>query len=241
MNLLGTKAVVGALALGAAQGLWVTPAAGAVIVVDKTSIIDDASFDYPYSSNFGNDGNLSGSNGWGLLGFKDLFTLLPPTSNGDEIVIDNATLKLYGSGGANTTVKIYRMTSQWMILPAGQSEANVSASLRDIAGGGHWAAYVTPTYFNFGSGDYDTVSFFQGNLSSTYNGSADLNITSLLSALYDSGVNQGFAITAGCYVRSSESAGREPVLTIDYHYQAVPEPAALSLLALGGLALRRRR
>ncbi len=228
-NLLLAALILAALATH--QALAITATFNA-----STATVDDAWVDTDTpNNNYGAVANLvDNPNGYhpGVVGYKDMFTTAPATSAGQSIVIDVATMTLTSSGPG--WLKIYRMTSNWMVKPAGQSQTNVTGNKRDVAGGQSWAAG------QFGPADYDTAAFVASTTPGGYNATTTYDVTSLVAAIYQTGNNYGFAVNAqGGYIRASEFGNSTPSLAITYHY--TPEPATLSLLAVTGLAMLRRK
>ena len=233
------------LAVLAGIALTASFASGATIVLSPSNgtVVDDVELLYvasPWTTNNASDGNFVGSDLGGLLGYANLFTDVPLTNGGNPIVIDSATLTITSNmnGAANTPVKVYRTTSEWLMLSAGLNEANVNGHYRNIAGALEWAN--NPGWNQtHGLADYDAASVSTGTiLLGEYNEVTTFDVTNAVSSLFASGVNQGFFVTAPGYIRAKES-GMGPEMTINYHY--VPEPGSLSLVVVGGLGLLSRR
>ncbi len=194
-------------------------AAATLTLSAATTTVDDAwvTTDVP-DANYGGTGSIiENPNGYhpGLLGYKDMFTMLPP---GGGIVIDSASMTLCSASAQ--WIKIYRTTSDWLVKPAGQNQYNVTAAHRDVAGGLAWAAG------RFGVNDYDTVDYLSGSTSAGYNSLTNFDVTRLVSKMYSVGQNYGFAINSLSYIRSQEAsaANGTPKLVISYHY-ALPGDA----------------
>lgn len=215
---------------------------------DTKIVLDNATTDA-----YGNDGNIMINTyhrtyrGVGLMGIKDLFTLLPPTDDtANPIQINNATLTLtrYNQGSSGLVLNIFRITTDWMPNAAGENENNVSGRYAINATETSWAG--EPGHFT--DFDLDITQVAKANYVDS--GTVSIDITNIIQAIYDAGVNYGFAIVlekkdgqGGVFAnfRGSEhgTIANRPRLAIDYDY--VPEPASVGLLALGGVMLGRRR
>jgi len=183
-----------------------------------------------------------------LLGWKDMFTALPDLTSSAQIV--SATLRLCQRGPAgNEVFDICRVTSQWLVQTPGDNETTITG-VRRLPGGEnpYWAAGET---VGFSSADYTTTN--KASLALTeynYNKPVFTDVTALVKDMKDEG-NQGFVIiqTAGSWdpwfqgdeqtQLGDDGYYAKPTLYITY----VPEPATMSLLAIGGLGvlLRRKR
>jgi hypothetical protein len=163
-----------------------------------------------------------------LFGWTDLFTLVPPTSGGQPIVIDSAVIRLKNHNN-NVSVgpgacTIYRVTTPWLLSAAGSNETNVSWNERDMAGDLTWAA-----------GGFDTADFTTVNAVGFTYPSYDMGafmmlpVAALLQDLYDSGTNAGFvirpdtpnALPGGINSSESDDYGwypNGPALLMEYHY-----------------------
>lgn len=189
---------------------------------------------------------VDGTGRFGLIGWKDLFTLVPPTSGGFPIVIDNALLTLAGAGGTNVVgdAGIVRMTTQWLLNAAGTNESNVHYEESDDADNVPWA-----------SGDLSTSDWtWDDEVIFSYTGKSWIDvyvveITALMQALYDNGVNAGFGVHGAMgssddfkYASSEHGSKAHPALDMEYHY--IPEPGTMLLVGtavLGVLGYLRRR
>ncbi len=184
----------------------------------------------------------------GLSGIKNLLTLLPATSGSNRIQINSAILHIwtYQGGDAGSTVSIYPVATNWMTYAAGQNANKVSGQYTDNTVSSKWAVGNS-----FSASDYKTTAGVTvGSWNDTYNGQNNVVITPVIQEMYTSGVNYGIALrtSSSASVRNLRSSAYAtlaytPVLEIDYSYVAIPEPAALGLLAVSGalLMVRRRR
>jgi len=167
-----------------------------------------------------------------LIGVKDLFTELPLTSGGEDIIINNARLIIYRyQGPLATPFDIARVTTNWLPDDAGSNENDCSALFSENSTYTDWANFLT----GFGPNDYDgdnalSVEIQDGG----YNAQQMYDITSLVQSIYSEGVNYGLALIGepghvspdpeyyGINFRSSEYSVSEPayhpVLQIDYQY-----------------------
>ncbi len=236
-------------------------------VTYQDAVTDDTYTDYNGSTNHGTEvfmwiqhyTNATLPAHAGLVGWADLFSLVPTTHNGNAIVIDCATLHLTyyipgsirTSGALSDTVTVYRMTTNWLTGPAGTNEANVNGLTN------HGAAWA-------GGGAITTADWTTGNAVSfpAYDSfiSVSVNITALMMDLYDNGgvgtpVNAGFALDVPLHTggwstgiaTSENDLAYRPALEMTYHYAgtATPEPATLLLMGTGALGvmgyIRRRK
>lgn len=205
------------------------------------------------TTNSGSGSNLSlrttsgGIVDLGLYAVKGMFTLLPKTSGLQEISVSSAKLHLYANGSfpgdANSTVRVYRVTTDWLTGAAGTNEAQVNGKYRINSSSTTWS-----NANGFGTGDYDTSTFASKIWSGGSNALNSFDVTALVQAMYSTNTNYGFVVDTTSLstlsVRASEQdAFITPVLEIQYTYVDVPEPAAAGAVAVAmvGLLARRRR
>ena len=81
-----------------------------------------------------------------LIGVKDLFTELPATSGGFNLVINKAELvfSAWHSTSRNatgSTITAYRVLTDWLLYDAGMNEFNVLADVADLSLGTEWVTW----------------------------------------------------------------------------------------------------
>ncbi len=104
-----------------------------------------------------------------LIGFADLFELIPPESLGPDVEIESASLELLiESYGANydgsATWTLSRMTTNWLTGDAGTNQNNVSHDSPNLAGSGSGQSTIVPEWTtnpNGTTGDYPWGAFGQ--------------------------------------------------------------------------------
>jgi hypothetical protein len=217
------------------------------------------------AANFGNSFSMqirttsTGLTNFALIAVKDMFSLVPATSSGNPIQINSAALYL-ASGTttmpSNYTIDVRRVLTDWLANAAGNNETRVSGAQRNgdvsnpVVNGQPWVSAGG----NFGTSDRTDTNAALGVpfVTATYGTYVGVDITEMMKDMYTSNTNFGFAVSTSIVqndfvnFRSSEDTllpatfeTFRPVLMIDYTY--IPEPGSLSLLALGGLVLIRRR
>ena len=184
----------------------------------------------------------------GLIGFADLFTLAPPTSGANVIVIDSAILELQFEAYpiAGETLTASRMLTNWLTGPAGTNQTNVYHDA--LPSGSQWVTNpdgttsysATPTMqVSFGTSDFTTanqasVAITEAN--NNWGSKLYLDVAGILQDSYDSGVNAGFLLEyTGAAMKQLQDAGSEggnwretvtgsliggPTLSIEYHYDS---------------------
>ena len=185
---------------------------------------DDTEIDNYYPNDLrGGNSNAGITNNAGhrvrvLMAVKDLFTQLPATSGGADLQINSATLHLtrYNTGGNSTVVSIYQVTTDWLPDSAGNNENDVNyndsedSSTTRWDGGGAWS-----------SSDYDSAIVDTSNYVDEYDEACQLDITNVITELYDDGVNYGWVIDGDASFKfrvSENSQAKRPSLEIDYTY-----------------------
>ena len=153
-----------------------------------------------------------------LIAVKDMFTELPPTTGGKDIVITSAILYLYRyQGSSSTTVYVNRVTTDWLADPAGSNENDVSGEHAEKSQSTDWASG------DFSTSDYDTSTTESQSWSDTYNGEVAIDVTDVIDDIYDAGNNYGMVVRssgASIYARASEygTSSYRPSLEIAYYY-----------------------
>jgi len=200
-----------------------------------------------------------------LYGVKNLSTLLPATSGGQDLVIDNATLVVASknSGTAQSLpLSVALVTEDWLGSTAGSNETAVTWNTTD--GSTPWSP--GPTSFDY-TADVSGSVTADTTLTTGWGKQNGLDIKNIVEAWYDTGNTglamwldpadaSGFTNTTWSIVSSEDEAGnwngqnslaKRPALLIDYHYEggAIPEPGTMLLVGSGALGLlgylRRRK
>ncbi len=176
-------------------------------------------------AHFGNEGT---NGGVVLMGFKDMFNLLSPTSDGKSLLIESASLELLTqvTSGAGSLVEINGMLTNWLVQAAGTNETNVHSDKCDIAGDVSWNG--PDNFWSWGSDDYSSQNAAVETWTGGWNALNTFDITDLLQDAYDANENFGWVIRnttgsafGGIRIDQSESGGTNtPKLTIEYSYEA---------------------
>lgn len=226
---------------------------------------DDIALDLNKASTAGNYFGYVGSSGttvrakfW-LEGWADLFTQVPATSGGGNIVIDNCVITWGHNSTGNEQVDnltVFRVTTDWLNGHApGAIDNYISLAYKNTETSATWANG------NFSTADYTETNKTRFDFSGVNNSSSPANVTQLMQDMYDNGTNTGFMLarddvlnTATAKPAGGEAGGplwsfygrTRPRLQMEYHYEApIPEPGTLLLLGTGVLGtlgyLGRRR
>ncbi|RPI61426.1 MAG: DNRLRE domain-containing protein, partial [Planctomycetaceae bacterium] len=164
---------------------------------------------------------------YGLLGINDLFALLPKNAAGQVINVSQAKLHLFraDAGVSAGTISVFSAATDWMTGAAGTNETDVTFQHSDKGADVAWAAG------NFGIGDYSAGGATAG-FASGIDQEIVIDITSLVAAMYQSGTNDGFVISASDAIsyRTAENAirGLRPVLEITYTYVDATHPLTVN-------------
>ena len=196
-----------------------------------------------------------------VMGWAEMFTLVPPTSGGGNIVIDNAVITFREAGDAATDVDdlmIYRMTTPWLNGTPGAIDNDVCFSYKKASTTTTWSAG------DFSTADYTTtnatvVPWPDGPAGTYY----PVTVTQLMQDVYNSGTNAGFFLAEDNAFNSNNPAkiglseagsaewiyyaNSQPTLHMEYHYEQaeIPEPGTILLLGTSALGvigyLKRKR
>jgi len=152
-----------------------------------------------------------------LIAVKGMFTELPKTTGGKDINIVDAKLHLFRyQGDSSATVQVYRMTTNWLPDSAGANEDDVSGQHAEVSESTSWASG------NFSDSDYDDTVCGTGPWTSVYDGESTIDVTEVISDIYENEVNYGICIkaTSGILGRASEypTASKRPSIEITYQY-----------------------
>jgi hypothetical protein len=154
-----------------------------------------------------------------LLAVKDLFSQLPKTDSGSEIVIAEALLHLTRyQGAASSAIGVWRATTDWVPDAAGANENDASGLYAEVSSSTDWADGA------FSDADYDDSVCCTAQWTETSNGEVVVDVTDLVAGMYEAEVNYGFALTitsgTSLYARASEysTLAYRPSLEITYEY-----------------------
>jgi len=184
------------------------------VTFDDTWIFYDPA-DNTTHGNDGYNGIRAGGSRIALLAVKDMFTELPATSGGADLQINSATLHVFRyQGSSSTTVSIYPVTTDWLPDSAGANENDVSGQHAEVSGSTTWANG------DWSSSDYDSSTCNTGSWVDDYNEECSIDVTDVITAIYDSGNNYGMVLYAdgAILARASENSSNRPSLEINYEY-----------------------
>ena len=197
------------------------------------------------------DGDQAPSRAVTLFGVKDLFPLVPPTSAGDEIVIDSASMDIMTrwNTGVTCNATLNRITTDWLLYAAGTNEDNVNWDDIDVADTNtaalEWATNPDATagqIINTAPSSWGASDFTTSNEQiQTWTGGWDLHttwdITDMVADAYAAGENYGWLLSGDgvlLTVATSETGAAEPQLIIVYHYETPTGNATLTVLSGSG-------
>jgi len=149
-----------------------------------------------------------------LIGVKGLLAGLP-LPNGQYVT--GATLTVFPYWGDDDYVTVYRCLTDWLGRPAGQNQCNVTGQHCDLAAGTPWVSG------SFSTADYDVGGGVTLQWPSPcYRVPQSYDVTSMVKAIYDTGRNCGFVVSAAggtsvlTYANSIDNLDTRPVLEITY-------------------------
>ena len=202
---------------------------------DDTYIVLDAGSGDADTSTHGTESDIeiideTGDNSVSLICAKELFTLVPQTSNATAVTINSAYLivRRY-QGPLMTPFDVARLTTNWVPDEAGSNEEDVSGIYSENSSSTTWANFLA----DFSVADYDTSALMRMYIQDGgYNAEQMYDITPLVQDMYSNSTNYGLALMAvagfvspdpeyyGIRFRSSEKTEDylRPVLRIDYQY-----------------------
>jgi len=193
------------------------------ITFDQTDIVagDDTLGRYDYHATGASSPEFT------LIGIKDLFTALPLSGPDD---VTSATLAIVGYQGDNDYVSVSRCTTNWMPNSAGDNQDNVTGMHADLAGNADWASG------NFSTADYDSANAVTIQWGPTcYKDPYEYNVTNMVKAMYQTGQNCGFVVSAGSgtgvylFSNNNGTESNRPILTIVYTNETPPPTYALTV------------
>jgi len=196
---------------------------------DTATPFDDAFLEDGSNTNYGNPG-------WpyemflrsapplriGVLGIKEMFTLLPRTDSGDALTVISATLSVRRrSGDSGDTIYANRCVTDWLPDAAGANEDDVSGMYSEMSSMTSWASG------GVSDADYDSIHESSSPWSSDYGARVGVDVTDIVQDMYDSGINYGFVLSTDDEISLHQAEGATyyesgPRLTIIYAYEPMP-------------------
>jgi hypothetical protein len=201
------------------------------VTFDLLTIEDDGSTGSAYETDY----RFSCSDpDYGLLGVKDMLDYLP-ANIGDLVSVK---VVLVGYQGDNDWVTLSRVATQWLTEAAGGNEIDTSWYESDVDEDVTWAAG------SFSATDFTTDDEASAQYSpACYNEALYFDVTNMVLDMVSAGQNAGWLVQADTgtnvypYADENGTMSKRPWIEIEY----IPEPVTLCLLAVGGLALLKRK